>query len=194
MTAHLPSRQTQPLVPRQIHMSWRQLTRQLLPVSNMSHLTQGRMTQASLASSASNGIACRSAATAFPERHNKIYHQRHRSSELNSASLRLQPNLTANSSLLNSSSASSQADSENLSSSSQVHMGFNDTIIHDSSESNDFSSVNSTDVVPISKMPDGEHDSSDSSADWAQTFETSHLADSPAQSMKPSFKVTMMRF
>lgn len=31
-----------------------------------------------------------------------------------------------------------------------------------------------------------EHDSSDSSADWAQTFEISDLADSPAQSMKPS--------
>ena len=106
--------------------------------------------------------------------------------------LGLQPNFTANPSMPDSSSSSPHAETENLSGSSQVHMGFNDTIIHDSAESNDFSSVNSTDVIPISEMPDGQHDSSASSADWAQTLETdaSDLADSPAQSMEPSYSVS----
>ena len=90
--------------------------------------------------------------------------------------LGLQPNLTDNSLLLDSPSASSQpvTETEDLAGSSQVHMGFNHSVIHDSLESHGFASVNGTDVVPISEMPDHvDQDSSDSSADWAQQFDFS---------------------
>ena len=87
--------------------------------------------------------------------------------------LGLQSNSTANSSLLNSSSPSSQPEMESVNGSSQVHMGFNHKVVHDSSESHDFASVNGTDVIPISEMPDADIKSSESSVDWAQEFDIS---------------------
>lgn len=85
--------------------------------------------------------------------------------------LGLQPNSSANSSLLDMPSASS-SQPEDLSGSSQVHMGFNHSVIHDSSESNDFASVNGTDVIPISEMPDVDRKSHETLADWAQEVQT----------------------
>lgn len=84
--------------------------------------------------------------------------------------LGLQPISTANSSLLTGSSTSPQPETGDAIGSSQVHMGFNHSVIHDSSESHGFASVNSTDVVPIGDMPDVDSESPDSSVDWAQEF------------------------
>ncbi|KAL3156131.1 hypothetical protein ABBQ32_012426 [Trebouxia sp. C0010 RCD-2024] len=84
--------------------------------------------------------------------------------------LGLQPNSSAISSMLDTPPAAS-LQPEDLEGSSQVHMGFNHSVIHDSSESNDFSSVNGTDVIPISEMPNVDQQSHDSSADWAQSVE-----------------------
>lgn len=84
--------------------------------------------------------------------------------------LGLQPISTANSLLLNGSSTSPQPEVGDATTSDQVHMGFNHSVIHDSSESHGFASVNSTDVVPISDMPDAASDSPDNSVDWAQEF------------------------
>lgn len=84
--------------------------------------------------------------------------------------LGLQPNSDANSSLLDASSSSSQPETEDVNGSSQVHMGFGHSVIHDSSESHGFASVNGTDVIPISEMPDAGIDSADSSVDWAEEF------------------------
>ena len=84
--------------------------------------------------------------------------------------LGLQPNSSAISSLLDTTPASSQP--EDVDGSSQVHMGFNHSVIHDSSESNGFASVNGTDVIPISEMPDVDQQSQDSPADWALEVET----------------------
>ena len=95
--------------------------------------------------------------------------------------LGLQPNSTANSLLLDGSSSPPQPEMEDVDGSSQVHMGFNHEVIHDSSESHGFASVNSTDVIPISEMPDVDVNSSDSSVDWAQEFGISTSDDlSPA--------------
>ena len=82
--------------------------------------------------------------------------------------LGLQPNSDANFALLDASS--SQPETEDVNGSSQVHMGFGHSVIHDSSESHGFASVNGTDVIPISEMPDAGVDSSDSSVDWAHEF------------------------
>lgn len=61
---------------------------------------------------------------------------------------------------------------------SQVHMGFNDKVIHDSSSSGSFSAVNSTDVVPISEMPDQDApQTSDPSPDWAQIIQAESATD-----------------
>lgn len=95
--------------------------------------------------------------------------------------LGLQPNSTANALLLDGSSSPPQPEMEDVDGSSQVHMGFNHEVIHDSSESHGFASVNSTDVIPISEMPDVDVKSSDSSVDWAQEFGISTSDDlSPA--------------
>lgn len=93
--------------------------------------------------------------------------------------LGLQPDSTANSSLLDGSSTSSQPETEDVNGSSQTHMGFNHEVIHDSSESHGFASVNGTDVVPISEMPDVAVNTSDSSVDWAQNFGSS-TSDNPS--------------
>ena len=87
--------------------------------------------------------------------------------------LGLQPDSTANFLLLDGSSTSSQPETEDVNGSSQTHMGFNHEVIHDSSESHGFASVNGTDVVPINEMPDVAVNSSDSSVDWAQDFRIS---------------------
>ncbi|KAL0040094.1 hypothetical protein WJX79_006208 [Trebouxia sp. C0005] len=69
-------------------------------------------------------------------------------------------------------SPSAPASTDPTGSASQVHMGFNNTVIHDSYSSGNFSAVNSTDVVPISEMPDQDTPMSSSTpADWAQIIE-----------------------
>jgi len=69
-------------------------------------------------------------------------------------------------------SPSMPASTDSTGSASQVHMGFNNTVIHDSYSSGNFSAVNSTDVVPISEMPDQDTPMPSSTpADWAQIIE-----------------------
>jgi len=90
------------------------------------------------------------------------------------ASLGLPANSSANASLIDNSPPMRVASdfSPDPVGSSQVHMGFNDTVVHDSFSSGDFSSVNSTDVVPISEMASTlEPSNMSESADWAQIIE-----------------------
>ncbi len=92
--------------------------------------------------------------------------------ELIQPSLNLKPN--SSSTLFSNSppSPSMPASTDSTGSASQVHMGFNNTVIHDSYSSGNFSAVNSTDVVPISEMPDQDTPMpSSTSADWAQIIE-----------------------
>ncbi len=87
-------------------------------------------------------------------------------------SLNLKPN--SSSTLFSNSPPSPPmpASTDSAGSASQVHMGFNNTVIHDSYSSGNFSAVNSTDVVPISEMPDQDTPMpSSTSADWAQIIE-----------------------
>ncbi len=75
-------------------------------------------------------------------------------------------------------SPSMPASTDSTGSASQVHMGFNNTVIHDSYSSGNFSAVNSTDVVPISEMPDQDTAMPSSTpADWAQIIEDDPLDD-----------------
>ncbi len=85
--------------------------------------------------------------------------------ELIQPSLNLKPN--SSSTLVSNSPPSPfvPASTDSTGSASQVHMGFNNTVIHDSYSSGNFSAVNSTDAVPISEMP------SSTPADWAQIIE-----------------------
>jgi len=92
--------------------------------------------------------------------------------ELIQPSLNLKPNSSSTLFSNSPSSPSMPASTDSAGSASQVHMGFNNTVIHDSYSSGNFSAVNSTDVVPISEMPDQDTPMpSSTSADWAQIIE-----------------------
>ena len=86
--------------------------------------------------------------------------------------LGLQANSTGNSSFFGDSppSPSSSASIPDPTGSAQVHMGFNNKVVHDSFSSGNFASVNSTDVVPISEMPDVALPAN-TTQDWAQVME-----------------------
>ncbi|DBA83020.1 TPA: hypothetical protein ACH3X1_006796 [Trebouxia sp. C0004] len=83
-------------------------------------------------------------------------------------------------------SPSMPASTDSAGSASQVHMGFNNTVIHDSYSSRNFSAVNRTDVVPISEMPDQDTPTPSSTpVDWAQIIEDDP-SDDPLLSMSAS--------
>ena len=92
--------------------------------------------------------------------------------ELIQPSLNLKSNSSSTLFSNSPSSPSMPASTDSAGSASQVHMGFNNTVIHDSYSSGNFSAVNSTDVVPISEMPDQDTPMPSSTpADWAQIIE-----------------------
>ena len=92
--------------------------------------------------------------------------------ELIQPSLNLKSNSSSTLFSNSSPSTSMPASTDSTGSASQVHMGFNNTVIHDSYSSGNFSAVNSTDVVPISEMPNQNTPMPLSTpANWAQIIE-----------------------